>query len=87
MYFPGWIILVVVSLWVSLIAFLWALQNGQFADQGRARYLPLRDEAPVAPMINPGKWTKEVYALMGIVLMVLGSLLGCICLSLYHSYK
>jgi cbb3-type cytochrome oxidase maturation protein len=87
MYFPGWIILVVVSLWVSLAAFLWALQNGQFSDQGRARYLPLQGEAPLAPIANPGKWTKEVYALLGIVLMVAGAFLGCICLSLYHSLK
>ena len=46
MYFSGWMVLVAVSLWISLMAFLWGLQSGQFSDQERARYLPLRDLPP-----------------------------------------
>ncbi|MEW6667781.1 MAG: cbb3-type cytochrome oxidase assembly protein CcoS [Thermodesulfobacteriota bacterium] len=45
MYFPYWMMLVGVSVWASILAFVWALRSGQFEDQGRARYLPLRDAA------------------------------------------
>ena len=43
-YYLPWIMLVVISLWVSLAAFFWAFRHGQLADQERARYLPLRGE-------------------------------------------
>ena len=33
-----------VGLVISFLVFLWALNNGQFKDQKRARFLPLRDE-------------------------------------------
>lgn len=74
MYFPVWMILVAVSLGLSLAAFFWALQSGQFADQERARFLPLADRLPRPPVPNPSKWPVEVYVLMGIGLMVLAGL-------------
>jgi cbb3-type cytochrome oxidase maturation protein len=40
-YYAGWLFLVVISLSVSLAAFIWALRAGQFSDQERARYLAL----------------------------------------------
>jgi cbb3-type cytochrome oxidase maturation protein len=62
----GWITLVILSLGISLLAFLWALRNGQFSDQARARYLPLTEgRSPSSPK-NPGKITVEVYVLLGI---------------------
>jgi len=84
MYFFGWITLVVISLWVSLVAFIWALRSGQFSDQGRARYLPLRNEFPPAPAKNPSKLTAEVYALLFIGGMGLLGLLAPVLLSLYR---
>ncbi len=63
MYFIGWMILVMISLGVSLIAFIWALRSGQFSDPVRARYLPLSGKLPLPPVKNPGKFTAEVYAL------------------------
>jgi len=35
---------------VSLIVFLWALNNNQFKDQERARYLPLYGETVSEPV-------------------------------------
>ncbi len=64
MYFFGWIILVMISLWASVLAFIWALRAGQFADQRRARYLPLSGELSSPAAKDPGKFTKEVYALL-----------------------
>jgi len=84
MYFFGWITLVAISLWVSLVAFIWALRSGQFSDQGRARYLPLRNELPLAPVKNPSKFTAVVYALLFIGGVGMLGLLAPILLSLYR---
>lgn len=65
MYTLGWILLVTVSLALSLAAFAWGLATGQFADQGRARYLALGDEAPAAAA-PPAKRRPESYALAAI---------------------
>lgn len=45
----AWLFLVGFSAWVALLTFFWALQDGQFSDQERARFLPLsgEEEAPV----------------------------------------
>jgi cbb3-type cytochrome oxidase maturation protein len=84
MYFLGWIILVGLSLWVSLTAFLWGLQSGQFSDQERARYLPLRDELPLPVVKDPAKWTVEVYVLMSIGVVVMGGMAVSIFLSFWR---
>ncbi len=42
-YYLPWLLLVLISLSAAIGGFLWGLKNGQFSDQQRARYLPLRD--------------------------------------------
>ena len=75
MYYLPWVLLVVISLWASLAAFFWGLKSGQFSDQTRARYLPLRDECLGPGLKNPAKASPAVYLLFGI----LG--LGCLILA------
>jgi cbb3-type cytochrome oxidase maturation protein len=82
MYFPGWIILVAFSLLISLLAFFWGLQSGQFSDQERARFLPLRDGLPQPTGRDPAQWAIEVYVLGFIGLMVLSGLAASLVLSL-----
>ncbi len=72
MYYYGWIMLVSISLWVSLVAFVWALRSGQFAEQGRARYLPLADGHPLPPADHGKRRCVENYALL--VVAALGTL-------------
>ena len=43
-YYIPWILLLAAGLGASFAGFFWALANGQFSDQERARYLPLRGE-------------------------------------------
>jgi len=64
MYFPYFITYMVVGLVISLAAFFWALKNGQFKDQQRARFLPLEDEhePPVGKVSNIRRF--EIYALI-----------------------
>jgi cbb3-type cytochrome oxidase maturation protein len=67
MYYLHWTFLVIISLWASVIGFIWALKNGQFSDQNRARYLPLREEETFTRVENPAKLSPEVYVLLAIL--------------------
>ena len=82
MFFSAWMILIAFSLWVSLMAFLWGLQSGQFSDQDRARYLPLRDIQPQPVVKDPAGLTMEVYVLMFIGLLMVSGLAGSLFLAL-----
>ena len=83
MYYSTWIILVVISLTVSLIAFVWAVCAGQFSDQGRARYLPLSSEPVLPPVRTPDHKVLELYALVFVGLLGLAGISASIVLSLY----
>ena len=62
---------------------LWALKNGQFADQARARYLPLMEEVPLPPAEVSGRLPVEVYALIIIITLGILSILSTITLTIY----
>ncbi|MDZ7598258.1 MAG: hypothetical protein WCD46_17530 [Desulfobacterales bacterium] len=49
MYFPYFASYILIGFVLSLLVFLWALNNGQFREQQRARFLPLEDEPDRAP--------------------------------------
>lgn len=63
MYYPYFVSYMTLGLAISLVVFLWALNNGQFRDQQRARYLPLGDddEGQAAHVSRFGRF--ETYAL------------------------
>ena len=64
MYFPYFITYMAVGFVISLVVFFWALKNGQFKDQKRARFLPLEDELePSAAKASTFK-RYEIYALL-----------------------
>jgi hypothetical protein len=77
LYYLFWAILILASLWASLGGFLWAQRHGQFSDQERARYLPLRGEPrPLLPESLKGKGRgKEAYAMLAVLLIGLSGLL------------
>ncbi len=64
MFYLFWSVLVVMTLVVSLGVFIWACRSGQFSEQGRARYLPLRGSGPSPG--EPHRPAKELYALLAI---------------------
>jgi cbb3-type cytochrome oxidase maturation protein len=63
MYFPYFITYIAVGLAIALVVFFWALRNGQFRDQERARYLPLQGDAEPAPAPVSRFSRIEVYGL------------------------
>jgi cbb3-type cytochrome oxidase maturation protein len=64
MYFPYFITYIVIGFGISLLVFFWALKNGQFKDQQRARFLPLVDghEKPITKISRFKRY--EAYALV-----------------------
>ncbi len=71
MYFPYFITYMVLGFGISLAVFFWALKNGQFKDQKRARFLPLEDEhEPSATKIS----TFNRYEAYALVLLALAGL-------------
>lgn len=63
MYYPYFLAYITIGLIISLLVFFWALRNGQFRDQQRARFLPLRDDIGSAPIRTSRLHRLEVYVL------------------------
>jgi cbb3-type cytochrome oxidase maturation protein len=63
MYFPYFIAYIAIGLSISLLVFFWALKTGQFSDQQRARFLPLRDEPMERPLPVSRMRRFEIYGL------------------------
>jgi cbb3-type cytochrome oxidase maturation protein len=66
MYFPYFMAYMTAGFVISLVVFLWALRNGQFSDQQRARYLPLDEEVDRGPAKVSRMNRLEAYALLAL---------------------
>ena len=69
MYYPYFITYMAIGLVLGLGVFFWALKNGQFKDQQRARFLPLKD---MTQDVMPKKTVfgrYEAYALWAVALI------------------
>ncbi|NIQ38979.1 MAG: cbb3-type cytochrome oxidase assembly protein CcoS [Proteobacteria bacterium] len=85
MFYLGWIALTAVGILLSIAVFLWALKSGQFSDQKRARYLPLRDQFPLPRSENPSRTTSEMYALVFIILIGFAAMATTVVLTVVNS--
>jgi cbb3-type cytochrome oxidase maturation protein len=63
MYFPYFIAYITIGLSISLLVFFWAVKSGQFQDQQRARFLPLRDDPDQGPVSVSRICRWEMYGL------------------------
>jgi len=85
MYFPYFITYMAIGFAISLVAFFWALKNGQFKDQKRARFLPLEDELePSVAKVSTFK-RYEVYALLFLALAGLAASAAVLVFSLLNA--
>ncbi len=85
MYFPYFIAYITIGLSISMLLFFWALKNGQFKDQQRARFLPLRGEPQQAP-VNVSRIRRwEIYGLFILVLVGLSASATVLLYALYFS--
>ena len=72
MYYPYYIAYMVAGFVVSILVFIWALNNGQFKDQQRARFIPLESDLQTEPVKTSRFARIQTIALFALV---------CICLS------
>jgi cbb3-type cytochrome oxidase maturation protein len=66
MYFPYFMVYMIAGFVISFAVFLWALRNGQFSDQQRARYLPLNEDVDRGPAKVSRMNRLEAYALLAL---------------------
>ena len=86
MYFPYFITYMIVGFAISLAAFFWALKNGQFKDQKRARFLPLADEQePPATKVSKIR-PYEIYTLILLALAGLAASAAALVFSLLKAH-
>ncbi len=64
--FP-WIFLILGSLVAGIGLFVWACRSGQFSDQSRARYLPLRGVDFGKVDTGEVRWIKKPYELIALL--------------------
>jgi cbb3-type cytochrome oxidase maturation protein len=69
MYFPFFIIYLLIGFGISGLVFLWALKNGQFSDQKRAAFLPLQHD-----MDSPPARIRRIHRLEGLALLAMACL-------------
>jgi cbb3-type cytochrome oxidase maturation protein len=84
MYYPYFLAYMVSGFVISLVVLFWALRNGQFKDQQRARFLPLEEGLESEPVKVSKIGKIEAYAL--IVLASLG-LFGTAATLLFSIFK
>ena len=84
MYYPYFLAYMVSGFVISLVVLLWALRNGQFKDQQRARFLPLEEGLETEPVKVSRVGRFEAYAL--IVLASLG-LFGTVATLIFSIFK
>ena len=87
MYFPYFITYMVVGFVISLAVFFWALKNGQFKEQQRARFLPLEEERKASAEKVSNIKRYEIYALMFLAFAGLAASAAVLVFSLLNATK
>ena len=73
MYYPYFITYMSAGFGISLLVLFWAIRNGQFREQQRARFLPLQDEPDAAPAASSRASRYEIYGLFFLAVAGLGA--------------
>lgn len=85
MYFPYFIAYISIGLTIGLVVFFWAVKNGQFQDQQRARFIPLRDVSDDGPVKATRIQRWEIYGLFFLALAGLSMSAAVLLYALYFS--
>lgn len=84
MYFPYFVAYITIGVAVSLLMFFWAVKSGQFQDQQRARYLPLRGDEAAPPVKTTRAHRLEVYGLFFLAIAGLSASAAVLLYALYY---
>ena len=84
MYFPYFVTYITIGLVISIVVFIWALKNGQFKDQQRARFLPLEElDRSAGETSRISRY--EMYALFFLALAGLGASAAVLIYSIFYA--
>lgn len=87
MYYPYFIVYMAAGFIISLVVFFWALNNGQFKDQQRARFIPLESHLSSKPL-KPSRFFRiEIYVLFTLVCLVLASSMAVVIFALHKALQ
>jgi cbb3-type cytochrome oxidase maturation protein len=87
MYYPYFIAYMAAGFVISLLVFFWALNNGQFKDQQRARFIPLEGHLSSKPLKPSRFYRIETYSLFILVCLVLASSMAVVIFALYKALQ
>ena len=85
MYYPYFITYIISGFVISLLVFFWALHNGQFRDQQRARFLPLEPEVETGPPKVSRFSRIELYGLFFLAVAGLGASAATLVFAVFSS--
>ena len=87
MYYPYFIAYMSAGFVISIMVFIWALNNGQFKDQQRARFIPLESDLQTEP-VKASRFARiQTIALFSLVCICLSCSLAVITFALLKAAK
>jgi nitrogen fixation-related uncharacterized protein len=87
MYYPYFIAYMAAGFVISIAVFVWALNNGQFKDQQRARFIPLQSELISKPRKASRFFRIETYALFTLLSIVLAASMAVVIFALHKAMQ
>ena len=87
MYYPYFIAYMAAGFFISIVVFAWALNNGQFKDQQRARFIPLQSDRSVIPPKKSRFARVEIYALFSLACIGLATSVAVITYALLKAIR
>ncbi len=87
MYYPYFIAYMSAGFIISIVVFFWALNNGQFKDQQRARFIPLESDRETQ-RVKASRFARiQTIALFSLVCICLSCSIAVITFSLIKAVK
>jgi cbb3-type cytochrome oxidase maturation protein len=84
MYYPFFLTYILTGLIIGITVFMWALKNGQFSDQQRARFLALEDVRQAA-VATPLKTGFQLYCIFFLAIAAIVASFALLCYALFFS--
>jgi cbb3-type cytochrome oxidase maturation protein len=87
MYYPYFIAYMAAGFVISLVVFFWALNHGQFKDQQRARFIPLKSDPDSRPVKASRFFRIEAVALFTMLCLILASSMAAVIFALHKALQ
>ena len=87
MYLPYFITYITLGLIFGVVLFVWALKNGQFKDQQRARFIPLESDLDSRPVKASRFFRIETVVLFTLLCLMLASSMAVVIFVLHRALQ